>query len=69
MKLIGKERVKKILIIKLRGIGDVVLSTIVIDNLRKDFPKARIDYLVEAPSQPGLSGLKEINQVEKLKGG
>ncbi|MCX6167956.1 MAG: glycosyltransferase family 9 protein [Ignavibacteriales bacterium] len=63
MKPIRKEKVKKILIIKLRGIGDVVLSTIVIDNLRKDFPKAQIDYLVESPSQPGLSGLKEIKQV------
>lgn len=60
---LNKEKIKKILIIKLRGIGDVVLSTIVIDNLRKDFPNAQIDYLVEAPSQPGLLGLKEINQV------
>ncbi len=63
MTKLNKEKIKKILIIKLRGIGDVVLSTIVIDNLRKDFPKAQIDYLVEAPSQPGLSGLKEIKQV------
>ena len=63
MTKLNKEKIKKILIIKLRGIGDVVLSTIVIDNLRKDFPKAEIDYLVEAPSQPGLLGLKEINRV------
>ncbi|MHB8906906.1 MAG: glycosyltransferase family 9 protein [Melioribacteraceae bacterium] len=63
MKQIIKEKIKKILIIKLRGIGDVVLSTIVIENLRKDFPNAQIDYLVEAPSEPGISGLKEINQV------
>lgn len=60
---LNKEKIKKILIIKLRGIGDVVLSTIVIDNLRKDFPNAELDYLVEAPSQPGLLGLKEINRV------
>jgi len=63
MTKLNKEKIKKILIIKLRGIGDVVLSTIVIDNLRKDFPNAQIDYLVEVPSQPGLLGLKEINHV------
>ncbi|MEW6702743.1 MAG: glycosyltransferase family 9 protein [Bacteroidota bacterium] len=60
---LNKNDIKKILIIKLRGIGDVVLSTVVLDNLKKDFPLAQIDYLVEKPSQPGLSGLKEINRV------
>ncbi len=60
---INKTKVKKILIIKLRGIGDVVLSTVVLNNLRKDFPDARIDYLAETPSLPGLAGLKDVNQV------
>ncbi|MBI5730930.1 MAG: glycosyltransferase family 9 protein [Ignavibacteriales bacterium] len=60
---LNKEKINKILIIKLRGIGDVVLSTIVLNNLRKDFPNARIDYLVEAPSEQGLLGLKDINRV------
>ena len=63
MTKLNKEKINKILIIKLRGIGDVVLSTIVIDNLRKDFPDAQIDYLVEKPSEPGLAGLKDINRV------
>jgi ADP-heptose:LPS heptosyltransferase len=49
--------------LKLRGIGDVVLSTIVIDNLRNDFPSAEIDYLVEKPSRDGLTGLEGINEV------
>jgi len=60
---LNKEKINKILIINLRGIGDVVLTTIVLDNLRKDFPNAQIDYLVEAPSELGLRGLKEINRV------
>ena len=63
MTKLNKEKINKILIIKLRGIGDVVLSTIVLDNLRKDFPNARIDYLVEKPSEPGLLGLDGINHV------
>ncbi|MFA7228559.1 MAG: glycosyltransferase family 9 protein [Melioribacteraceae bacterium] len=63
MTQLKKEKINKILIIKLRGIGDVVLSTVVIENLRHDFPDAKIDYLVEPPSQPGLSGLKELNRV------
>lgn len=61
--MIIKEKVKKILIIKLRGIGDVVLSTIVLDNLRSDFPQAKIDYLTDSPSKPGLEGLEQINSV------
>ncbi|MCX7876318.1 MAG: glycosyltransferase family 9 protein [Melioribacteraceae bacterium] len=60
---IKKENIKKILVVKLRGIGDVICSTIVIDNLREDFPTAQIDYLVEKPSSFGLIGLKQINNV------
>ena len=61
--LIDKFKIKKILIIKLRGIGDVVLSTIVLDNLKIDFPNSKIDYLTDAPSIPGLAGLKQVNKV------
>ncbi|MEW6194784.1 MAG: glycosyltransferase family 9 protein [Bacteroidota bacterium] len=60
---IPKEEIKKILIIKLRGIGDVVLSTIVLNNLKTDFPDSTIDYLTDPPSKAGLEGLKYINQV------
>jgi lipopolysaccharide heptosyltransferase II len=41
------KNVEKILIIKLRAIGDVVLSTIVLDNIRAAYPEARIDFLTE----------------------
>jgi len=61
--ILDKSKINKILVIKLRGIGDVVLSTVVIDNLKTDFPNAKIDYLVESPSAPGLTGLKQINRV------
>ena len=39
--------IKKILCIKPRGIGDIVLSTIVLDNLISYFPSAKVDYLTE----------------------
>ncbi len=42
--------VRRILVIKLRAIGDVVLSTIVSKNLRLAFPDARIEFLTEPAS-------------------
>lgn len=44
---------EKILLIKLRAIGDVVMSTIVIDNLAAAFPDAAIDFLTE-PAAAGV---------------
>jgi lipopolysaccharide heptosyltransferase II len=41
------KNVEKILIIKLRAVGDVVLSTIVLDNIRAAYPVSRIDFLTE----------------------
>ncbi len=58
-----KSKINKILIIKPRGIGDVVLSTITLDNLRKDFPEAEIDYLTEKPSDAFLKITVNINNV------
>jgi lipopolysaccharide heptosyltransferase II len=39
--------IKKILCIKPRGIGDIVLSTIVLENLHAHFKNVKIDYLTE----------------------
>jgi ADP-heptose:LPS heptosyltransferase len=60
---IEKEKINRILVIKLRGIGDVVLSTIVLNNLKLDFPNSLIDYLVELPSSFGVKGLQNVNDV------
>lgn len=57
------KNIKSILIIKLRGIGDVVLSTIVLDNLKQYFPNARIDYLTDLSSKPVVDGLSQVNEV------
>ena len=42
-----KNKVNKILIIKPGAIGDVLLSTPVIENLRINFPEAEINYLTQ----------------------
>ncbi|MFC1512710.1 glycosyltransferase family 9 protein [bacterium] len=40
---------KKFLIIQLRKLGDVLLTTPVIDVLKDNFPKAQIDFFTETP--------------------
>jgi lipopolysaccharide heptosyltransferase II len=60
---IDKNKIEKILIIKLRGIGDVVLSTIIFDTIRKEFPNAEVDYLTERPSNQFLSNFDFINNI------
>ena len=45
--MIPPDSIRKILIIKLGGLGDVFLSTIVINSLRSHFPPAELDYLVK----------------------
>lgn len=58
-----KQSIKKILLIKLKGIGDVVLSTIAVNNLLQNLPGCKIDYLTEKPSLPFLKNLPEVNHV------
>jgi lipopolysaccharide heptosyltransferase II len=45
--MIKLEHIHSILIIKTRGIGDIVLATPVIENLHAAFPNAAIDFLTE----------------------
>ena len=48
---------------RLRGVGDVILTTPVLENLRAAFPRARIDYLTEPPSAPLLQAHPALNEV------
>lgn len=47
---VDPEKVRRILVIKLRAVGDVVLSTLTLPNLRGAFPESAIDFLTETPS-------------------
>ena len=61
----------KILLIRLRLIGDVVFTTPAIGALRRRFPDARITYLVESAAAPVVrhhSALSEIIIVQRPRG-
>jgi heptosyltransferase-3 len=53
----GHPSVKRILLIKLRYLGDVVLSTPLLPLLRKHFPEAKMTFLVN----PGTAGVLQGN--------
>jgi lipopolysaccharide heptosyltransferase II len=62
--------IKKILLIKPRGIGDIVLSTIVLDNLSSYFPASEIHYLVEEFAKQSVENnplIKKIHTMQKTE--
>lgn len=60
---INSEEIKKILCIKPRGIGDIVLSTIILDSLKNAFPNSEIHYLTEHFAKQSLSNNPLITKV------
>ncbi|CUS77612.1 heptosyltransferase-3 [Candidatus Kryptonium thompsonii] len=60
---IPKEKISKILVIKLRAIGDVLLSTVVLKNLRHNFPHVKIDFLTEPPSKEIIEGNPYVDEL------
>lgn len=61
--MIDKSSIHNILVIKLRAIGDVLLSTVVLKNLRTAFPAAQIDFLTQPPSRGVVEGNPFVNSV------
>jgi lipopolysaccharide heptosyltransferase II len=61
------KNIKKILLIKPRGIGDIVLSTIVLDNLNKKFPSAEIHYLTETFAKDALANNPLVSKVHTFE--
>lgn len=58
-----KNNVHKILIIKPQAIGDVLLSTPVIENLRHNFPEAHISFLVRSYCADVLKGNPFLDRI------
>ncbi|MGD2124490.1 MAG: lipopolysaccharide heptosyltransferase II [Desulfobacteraceae bacterium] len=57
------ENLKSILIIKLSAIGDVVHTLPLLEVLRKNFPDARIDWLVEEEASQIIEGHEALNHL------
>lgn len=51
----------KILVIQQKMIGDVLVSTLLCNNLRKAYPSAQIDYMVYKSTLPVLQGNENID--------
>jgi heptosyltransferase-2 len=53
----------RILVARPRFLGDVILSTPLLSNLRRHFPEAEIDYLTHAAHAPVLRGNPDLDRV------
>ncbi len=60
---VNPSEIKKIICVKPRGIGDIVLSTIILENLHNHFPDAAIDYLTEHFAKHSVSNNPLVNKV------
>ena len=60
---IGAEKLRRVLWIRVDGIGDVVMTLPALHTFKKQFPLASVDVLVRPLSAPLLEGLPEISQV------
>ncbi|MBN2185775.1 MAG: glycosyltransferase family 9 protein [Candidatus Krumholzibacteriota bacterium] len=63
------EHIRNILIIRYFAVGDIALSLPVIYELRKNFPDAKISYLVWERYADTLKGVDELDKVIVLKDG
>jgi heptosyltransferase-3 len=54
--IIDESQIRNILVIKLRAIGDVLLSTVVLKSLRSAFPGVKLDFLTERQSREVVEG-------------
>ncbi len=64
---INNNEINKILCVKPRGIGDIVLSTIILDDLRKNFPSAEIHYLTEIFAKDALANNPLVYKVHTME--
>jgi ADP-heptose:LPS heptosyltransferase len=55
--------IRTILVVRLSSIGDIVLTTPVVTELRRTFPLARIDFCTSSPFVPLLSGNPALTSV------
>jgi ADP-heptose:LPS heptosyltransferase len=61
-----RSAVRRVLVTRLRFLGDVVLSTPLLEHLREQCPDASIEYLVDARFAPLLEGLPTLDVIHRL---
>ena len=54
---------RSMLVIQLRRLGDVILTTPALEALKNKFPKTKLDFLVEAPGAEAVAGHPAIDEV------
>lgn len=59
----NNKSINNILIIRFRRIGDSVISSVLCSTLRKSFPDARIDYVLDENIGPLFENHKDINKI------
>lgn len=62
-----KEQIGKILVIRLDDIGDVILATPVLRNLKESFPDATIDLMVKSSTQDVVVNNPWVNRIWTLE--
>ncbi len=54
---------RSILVIQLRRLGDVILTVPALEALKKRYPEAKLDFLVESPGAEAVAGHPAIDEV------
>lgn len=63
------QAVRKVLVVRLRSIGDTVLATPALHALRRFLPEAEIDILLEDWVAPVLEGFGEVSRIIRVERG
>lgn len=60
---IDHSKIKKILLVRLRRIGDIIMTTPAAAVLRESFPHASLSYVVESPYKELVEGNRDLDRV------
>ncbi|UCH12390.1 MAG: glycosyltransferase family 9 protein [Candidatus Omnitrophota bacterium] len=64
---VGKEKIRKILVMKYLGMGSIILATPMIRSLRETFPKAKITFLTFSNNKQVIELIGPIDSVMSLR--
>ena len=56
-------KIKNVLVVRFRQLGDAVLTTVILNTIRKNFPEARIDYILNDNLAPLFEGHPSIDRI------